>query len=94
MKKNIIVVKNIMDWVDNIESQPKSLLEKSVIVYCRVSTVQQIDNGSLDEQQKVGSNFYKKQKIDKIIEELTSGDYDNLLDVFDKYFGSFVTLYR
>jgi len=30
----------------------------------------------------------------QIIEEMTSGDYDNLLDVFDKYFGSFVTLYR
>ena len=74
MKKNIIVVKNIMDWVDNIESQPKSLLEKSVIVYCRVSTVQQIDNGSLDEQQKFGINFYKKQKIDKI-------DYDNIIVV-------------
>ena len=66
MKKNIIVVKNIMDWVDNIESQPKSLLEKSVIVYCRVSTIQQTENGSLDDQQKFGIDFYKKQKFDKI----------------------------
>ena len=30
----------------------------------------------------------------KIQNEMTSGDYENLLQVFDKYFGSFVTLYR
>ena len=71
MKKNIIVVKNIIDWVDKIESQSK-LLEKSVIVYCRVSTIQQTENGSLDDQQKFGIDFYKKQKFDKI-------DYDNVI---------------
>jgi hypothetical protein len=26
--------------------------------------------------------------------EMMSGDYENLLEVFDKYFGDFVTLYR
>ena len=26
--------------------------------------------------------------------EMTSGDYENLLEVFEKHFGSFVTLYR
>lgn len=31
---------------------------------------------------------------DKIVEEMTSGDYENLVDVFDENFGSFVTLYR
>lgn len=41
-------------------------------------------------------NLAKQLELDgdKIIDEMTSGDYDNLLDVFDKYFGSFVTLYR
>jgi hypothetical protein len=29
-----------------------------------------------------------------IIEDMTSGDYEHLLEVFDKNFGSFVTLYR
>ena len=33
-------------------------------------------------------------EAEAIVNEMTSGDYDNLLDVFDKYFGSFVTLYR
>ena len=28
------------------------------------------------------------------INEMTSGDYDNLLDVFDREFGDYVTLYR
>ena len=31
---------------------------------------------------------------DKILNEMTSGDYENLLQVFDKNFGMFVTLYR
>ena len=31
---------------------------------------------------------------DKIVEEMQSSDYDNAVDVFDGYFGSFVTLYR
>ena len=41
-------------------------------------------------------NFAKQLELDgdKIVDEMTSGDYDNLLEVFDKYFGSFVTLYR
>ena len=30
----------------------------------------------------------------EIMEEMMSGDYENLLQVFDKNFGSFVTLYR
>ena len=29
-----------------------------------------------------------------IIEEMKSGDYDNLVKVFDSYFGDYVTLYR
>ena len=31
---------------------------------------------------------------DTVIEEMKSGDYENLVAVFDKYFGSFVDLYR
>ena len=30
----------------------------------------------------------------KIQDEMTSGDYENLIQVFDKYFGSFVILER
>jgi hypothetical protein len=30
----------------------------------------------------------------EIMEEMKSGDYENLLQVFDKNFGSIVTLYR
>jgi len=30
----------------------------------------------------------------EIMEEMKSGDYDNLVNTFDKYFGSFVTLYN
>ena len=29
-----------------------------------------------------------------IVEEMKSGDYENLVDVFDREFGAFVTLYR
>lgn len=29
-----------------------------------------------------------------VIDDMMSGDYDNLLSVFDKHFGDFVTLYK
>jgi hypothetical protein len=32
--------------------------------------------------------------VDKIIEEMKSGDYENLIEVFDVYFGNFVVLER
>ena len=32
--------------------------------------------------------------IDGIIEDMMSGDYENLLNIFDVYFGDFVDLYR
>jgi hypothetical protein len=36
------------------------------------------------------------QKYDwvKIETEMTSGDYENLITVFDEYFGDFIDLYR
>ena len=40
---------------------------------------------------------YAKQldlPFDKIKDEMTSGDYEYLIQVFDKYFGSFVILER
>ena len=30
----------------------------------------------------------------EIMEEMKSGDYENLIQTFDKYFGSIVTLYK
>ena len=41
-------------------------------------------------------NFANQLQLDfsKINAEMTSGDYENLLQVFDKYFGSFVILER
>jgi len=30
----------------------------------------------------------------EIMEEMKSGDYENLVNTFDKYFGSIVTMYR
>lgn len=32
--------------------------------------------------------------FDQIHTEMTQGDYENLVTVFDKYFGDFVILYR
>ena len=41
-------------------------------------------------------NFAKQLSFDgnKIIEEMTSGDYEELLEVFDRYFGDYVILER
>ena len=42
------------------------------------------------------SNLAKQLALDgtKIRSEMKSGDYENLLQVFEKYFGEYVTLYR
>ena len=37
---------------------------------------------------------YSKEDADKLRQDMMSGDYENLLSIFDKHFGSFVTLYR
>lgn len=41
-------------------------------------------------------NLSKQLGLDsnKVVEEMKSGDYENLLQVFDKYFGEFVILER
>ena len=41
-------------------------------------------------------NFSKQLGLDfnKIQTEMTSGDYENLIEVFEENFGEFVTLYR
>lgn len=43
-----------------------------------------------------GSRLAKELGLDKnaIQKEMMSGDYENLINVFDKHFGHFVTLYR
>jgi len=42
------------------------------------------------------NNLAKQLGLDgnQIMEEMKSGDYENLLQVFDKNFGSIVTLYK
>ena len=44
----------------------------------------------------IAGNLAKQLDLDKkkIREEMMSGDYENLLKVFDKHFGEFITLYR
>lgn len=40
---------------------------------------------------KMGKSVAEQEQI---IKDMMSGDYENLVDVFDNYFGSFVILYR
>jgi len=37
---------------------------------------------------------WSAQKSNQIIEEMSSGDYEELVETFDSYFGSFVVLER
>lgn len=41
-------------------------------------------------------NLAKQLELDseEILTEMKSGDYENLVNVFDNYFGDFVILYR
>jgi hypothetical protein len=38
--------------------------------------------------------YYSKQEIDDLLKKMQSGDYENLLKVFDEEFGEFVVLER
>jgi hypothetical protein len=44
----------------------------------------------------MGMNFCRQLGLDKdkFVTEMTSGDYENSIKVFDKYFGHFVILTR
>jgi hypothetical protein len=44
----------------------------------------------------IAGNLSKQMGLDKskIQSEMMKGDYENLIKVFDKYFGDYVTLYR
>ena len=44
----------------------------------------------------VAKNLCKQVGVDfkPIMDEMMSGDYENLIEVFDKKFGSVVTMYR
>ena len=37
---------------------------------------------------------YSKEQIDDLLEDMKSGDYEHLVEVFDDKFGMIVTLYR
>lgn len=37
---------------------------------------------------------YTKEETDELLKEMMSGDYENLIETFDKHFGLFVVLYR
>ena len=37
---------------------------------------------------------WDRDEIEILLREMKRGDYENLLQVFDKHFGSIVTLYR
>lgn len=59
----------------------------------------------IDLQGEQGNAFYllhlaqslaKSLKMDdkQIVSEMQTGDYEHLIQTFDKYFGDFITLYR
>ena len=51
-----------------------------------------LDNDILDMLDLPGISF--KKMSDRILDEMRESDYENLVNVFEKYFGSFVVLYR
>ena len=87
MENKIKVIRSINDYVssDITDNQFKN----SVIVYCRVSTVSQIDGSSLDTQQQNGIEYFEKSDIQyKFIiivrEEGKSGDDYNSNQITDR----------
>lgn len=80
----------------------QSMKERKKMIKCKSEMKQNIE---IDLSGPDGNAFvllgyaktYAKQlglDVDYIQDEMKSGDYENLIEVFDKYFGAFVTLYR
>lgn len=45
--------------------------------------------------ERLGKTLRKTRKeINDIREQMMAGDYENCINVFDKHFGNFVTMYR
>jgi len=86
MRDNIIVVRNIDDYYQNVND---NILKESVVVYCRVSSKGQIDNNSLPKQQSDGIRYFSNSKIkyNTIIvfrEEGKSGDDYNVESIVER----------
>ena len=60
MNKNIIIYKSLKELIDS--KVDDTLLSNSYVVYCRVSSEQQIDGTSLDVQQKRGINHFNREQ--------------------------------
>lgn len=44
---------------------------------------------------RLGSQLgWEKEEVEILLREMKSGDYENLINTFDKYFGDFVILER
>lgn len=41
-----------------------------------------------------GKIMYGKEETDRILTEMKALDYENLIQVFDEYFGCYIDLYR
>ena len=60
MKKNVVVIRSIDEYVNsNIDDV---FLSNCVVVYCRVSSLSQIEGNSLEVQSNKGVEFYEKKK--------------------------------
>jgi len=42
--------------------------------------------------QDLGRQLFDEQKVEEIMNEMKSGDYDNLMEVFESYFGQYVLI--
>jgi len=71
MKKNIIEIRSINDYVNS--EIDDNILNDSVIVYCRVSSLSQIEGNSLDVQSKKGVEFFSENK------KLENNDFENII---------------
>ena len=61
MENKIKVIRSINDYVSSDITDNQ--FNNSVIVYCRVSTVSQIDGSSLDTQQQKGIEYFEKSNV-------------------------------
>lgn len=77
----------LIGYAQSFARQLESIWEEEMRENC-------IHNRTLLELGLADSRAFPESFAEKVVTEMTSGDYENLVQVFDRYFGSFVILER
>ena len=87
--EDIFIKESVADTIRQLgEMHPKIQFSFNTVISAQNFDLFKINDYFKDVSNKLGLN------ANEITSEMMSGDYENLVSVFDKYFGDYVILYR